>query len=138
MKHEFIKPSECNCNRDDQNCPVCDWGFSICKVCGEAEGRLAPECPGLPAAPAAPEKDKTIPHVWYTVDADGSGCRHLAMGREGALQAHLIHFGMMGYSKEIKFKDEGCINEKTDRSSVCMDAHCVLYALSFDADGKMS
>lgn len=27
-------------------CPVCDWGADECTVCGEAEGGLAPPCPG--------------------------------------------------------------------------------------------
>jgi len=53
MKHEFCQPRvDCDCNAriakdpDAQLCPVCEWGASICKICGQVEGELTAECPG--------------------------------------------------------------------------------------------
>jgi hypothetical protein len=80
-----------------------------------------------------------IPHVWLARNQTypGSDVRHLAMSREGAIQAYLLHFGLIGGSDaEIDFFDEGPITSKTDRGSICFDPHCVLYGLSFDENGK--
>lgn len=76
-----------------------------------------------------------VPHIWHTTDPDGGDCRHLAMGSEGAVQAHLLHHGMLGIDG-IETKDEGKINVNTDRTTICFDPHCVLYGLSFDAAGN--
>lgn len=75
--------------------------------------------------------EQIIPHVWRTVDEDSGDCRHLAMCKEGAVQAHLLHHGMMGYNKKLTAMDEGRITIDTDRKSICCDPHCVLYGLSF-------
>ena len=72
-----------------------------------------------------------VPHVWHTTDEDGGDCRHLAMCEEGAIQAHLLHHGMMGYSKTLTATDEGRINANTERGDICFDPNDTLYALSF-------
>ncbi len=50
MEH-ILKVSgvDCNCHEMlDYECPVCEWGASICGVCGAVEVELVdmPECPG--------------------------------------------------------------------------------------------
>ena len=47
MGEHVIK--ECDCNNED--CPICNWGAEICKNCGGAEGELDQPC--------EPPKDKT-------------------------------------------------------------------------------
>ena len=42
--HVLLTPKTCNCNRDDGRCPVCDWGLSVCAICGAAESQLDNEC----------------------------------------------------------------------------------------------
>lgn len=84
------------------------------------------------------EKDNGVPHVWYIQSEEGGkreGCRHLAMSEEGAVQAFLIHHGMMGYSGKLEITNEGPITAETDRESICLDPHCVLYGLSFPKKG---
>lgn len=79
-----------------------------------------------------------IPHVWYTESEEGGkreGCRHLAMSKQGAIQAFLIHHGMMSYSGRMIVTDEGPITAEMDRDSICFDPHCVLYGLSFPKEG---
>lgn len=46
MEHQMTEPSDCNCGGKTEKCPVCDWGFGVCKTCGLAEGELDdhPEC----------------------------------------------------------------------------------------------
>jgi hypothetical protein len=82
-----------------------------------------------------PRNENEVPHVWHTTDSDGGDCRHLAMGSEGAIQAHLLHHGMMGFNGELNAEDEGKITVDTKREEICFDSHCVLYGLSFDKQG---
>ena len=72
-----------------------------------------------------------VPHVWHTTDSDGGDRRHLAMCEEGAVQAHLLHYGMLGYNGQLSAVDEGRITIDTDRKNICLDPHCVMYALTF-------
>lgn len=81
--------------------------------------------------PPFPAKTDDVPHVWYTKDQDGGECRHLAMGEVGAVQAHLLHHGMVAYPGDVSARDEGRITVDTDRNAVCMDYLCVFYGLSF-------
>ncbi len=75
-----------------------------------------------------------VPHVWYTTDEDNNSCRHLAMNRDGAMQAHMLHHGMMGLNGAFAAVDEGAIGSRTNRDDVCFDPSCVLYGLSFPRD----
>ena len=59
------------------------------------------------------------------------------MGEEGAIQAHLLHHGMMGYNGKLDATDEGAIGPDTDRKGICFDPLCVLCGLSFDREGRM-
>lgn len=79
------------------------------------------------------KKSDSVPHVYFVEgEVDGNpGCRHLAMCEEGAVQAYLLHFGMMGTNDRLKIVDEGKIGRDTDRGSICFDPSCTLYGLSF-------
>ena len=46
MKHDFITRETCDCDKSEYNCPVCEGGLSICKVCHGAEGGITTDCPG--------------------------------------------------------------------------------------------
>jgi len=46
MKHAYKTPEECDCDKFDTNCPICDGGLVFCKVCGGFEGGLTTDCPG--------------------------------------------------------------------------------------------
>jgi hypothetical protein len=54
MEHILMRARiDCSCagyeiDDDHKECPVCEWGAGICKVCGAAEGQLMDmcECPG--------------------------------------------------------------------------------------------
>lgn len=84
--------------------------------------------------PKLVERDKDVPHVWHTVDEDGGECRHLAMCEQGAIQAHLLHFGMLGYAKTLTATDEGPIRRTNTTVDICfepVDVLYVLYGLSF-------
>lgn len=45
MKHQYF---ECKQPCEKQSCHYCDGGLLFCTVCRQAEGDLAPECPGPP------------------------------------------------------------------------------------------
>jgi hypothetical protein len=76
-----------------------------------------------------------VPHIWHTIDPDGGDCKHLAMCEEGAIQAHMLHHGLLSYDKTIVAKDLGKITVKTDRADICFDPNDLLYSLSFPDDG---
>lgn len=42
--HEYATPETCSCT-SDLNCPICNGGLTMCRVCGLAEGSLTTECP---------------------------------------------------------------------------------------------
>lgn len=84
------------------------------------------------------KKGEGVPHIWYVEsdeDREGEACRHLAISEEGAMQAFLLHHGMIGYSGKLKIIDEGPITAERDRGAICFDPHCVLYGLSFPQKG---
>jgi len=75
---------------------------------------------------------KEVPHIWETRDEDGESARHLCQSEEGAIQAHLLHYGLVPCDQEITAKDIGKIGPTTERDGICFDPTCVLYGLSFE------
>lgn len=45
--HRIKERSDCNCRRDDERCPTCDWGLGVCADCGMAEVELDEPCPAV-------------------------------------------------------------------------------------------
>ncbi len=43
-QHIITKPSECDCSKETERCPVCDWGLAVCRICGKAESELDGKC----------------------------------------------------------------------------------------------
>lgn len=46
--HILRTPKTCTCRGTGQegHCPTCDWGLSVCSVCGAAEVELDVPCTG--------------------------------------------------------------------------------------------
>lgn len=63
----------------------------------------------------------------YTVeDHTGAITIHLALNKESAIQAHLMHFGLR-YLEVYPNVSEGVpLSEIKDRSIICWDVHCAL------------
>lgn len=55
MTHTLETPATCPCSGDSGNCPICDGGLALCKVCGGAEASLPSECPGRRMSPEEQE-----------------------------------------------------------------------------------
>jgi len=75
-----------------------------------------------------PDYEKGEEMLVYTVtDHTGEITKHLAVDKEGAIQAHLIHFGLL-YLKEEPLVSEGVsLSEyKKDRSEICWELGCAL------------
>lgn len=43
-QHVLLTPSSCNCDKQSQRCPVCDFGLGICSICNKAEAELDEPC----------------------------------------------------------------------------------------------
>lgn len=43
MKHVRVQHNHCEL----ANCPICDGGLFICRICNGAEGTLTADCPGI-------------------------------------------------------------------------------------------
>lgn len=59
MRHDFIKTGDADAHRhiQDRNGEVC---LSECRRCGQAEGELADECPGLTARTITDEQIREL------------------------------------------------------------------------------
>lgn len=46
MGHVIRTTKTCTCNKDEdgRRCPTCDWGLSVCVLCGKAEIELSLPC----------------------------------------------------------------------------------------------
>lgn len=45
--HVLLTTADCDCDKkSDAECPVCDWGLGVCKLCNAAEIELEQPCPG--------------------------------------------------------------------------------------------
>lgn len=42
--HRLLTRSSCNCKRENENCPVCDWGLAVCGICRGGESDLDAPC----------------------------------------------------------------------------------------------
>lgn len=63
----------------------------------------------------------------YTVrDYAGETTTHLAVDFKAAVQAHLIHFGLLYLKREIGVVCIKELKEVKDRSTVCWDKYCCL------------
>lgn len=45
MRRPHLWHARKDCTRE--NCPVCDGGLALCKICGGLEGALLDSCPGV-------------------------------------------------------------------------------------------
>lgn len=64
MAEEKTQPREHTWHEcDDLDCMVCNGGLLTCTVCGQAEGTLAPSCPGVPKYTECPKCNKYAVHM---------------------------------------------------------------------------
>lgn len=83
MGHRIKEPADCRCRREDERCPTCDWGLSVCADCGMAEVELDRPCPArLPTSgpwefdPGGDGGDESVgvpsepPMVFHEYDAE--------------------------------------------------------------------
>lgn len=74
------------------------------------------------------EEEKELMKVFTVVDYTGSVTKHLAVSKESAIQAHLVHFGL-SYLKEEPVVDEGKqLIDFKNRDEICWDTYCCLTA----------
>ncbi len=115
---------------DDMECSVC--GVRDCPY-GDPLHYHHDGCPACYQATqvATGKAGDGKPHVWLTRDTDGSTCKHIAICKEGAEQAHLLHHGMVSFNGDITSIELVRVTPNTDKTGVCFDPLCVLYALAF-------
>ena len=63
--------------------------------------------------------------VFTVLDHTGESTNHFAVGAEEAIQAHLVHFGLLGLEKSPTVTVQDLIDVK-DRSIICWDIECCL------------
>lgn len=65
--------------------------------------------------------------VFTVTDHTGETTKHLAVNKESAIQAHLVHFGLF-YLKEEPKVNEGkdLSNFKNSRDEICWDTYCCM------------
>jgi hypothetical protein len=74
--------------------------------------------------------------IYDVEDCTGAKTRHLAVGKESAIQAHLVHLGLSYLKEPPKVSGGKPLNEFTDRSSICWDVHCCMVAASSIQEGQ--
>ena len=67
--------------------------------------------------------------VYDVTDHTGEKTRHLAVNKESAVQAHLVHLDLLFLSGEIKVSDGTPLSEfKNNRDTICWKPNCCLMA----------
>lgn len=69
--------------------------------------------------------------VYEVEDYMGTKSRHLAINKESAIQAHLVHYGLSYLKKPPVVSNGKPLSEFKDRSSICWNKYCCL-AGAFD------
>jgi len=62
-------------------------------------------------------------HIYETKDYTGATCRHFAVNPSAAIQAHLVHFGLLSLSGPIEVTE---ITQSLRKEDVCNDPYCQL------------
>jgi len=62
--------------------------------------------------------------VYDTEDSSGAKSRHLAVSKEAAAQAHLVHFGLL--SENVKISDGIPLISISNRKSICWESQCII------------
>lgn len=79
IKHKI---KTCNCNKP--SCPVCEWGASICSVCGKAEAELDQPC--VSRAKVCPDCDKEVDGDEFILELSGGDVfYHLECAKKSGL-----------------------------------------------------
>lgn len=71
------------------------------------------------------KKDNNL-HVYKVKDYTGEETVHLASGKIAAIQAHLIHFGLIYLEKEPEVSEPIFLKDIEDRSIICWEPYCCL------------
>ena len=66
--------------------------------------------------------------VYRVKDHTGDETYHLAVNKDSAIQAHLVHFGLSYLSHVPEVSDGKNLGEFEDRSIICWDTYCCLAA----------
>jgi len=68
--------------------------------------------------------------VYTVIDYTGEKTKHLAVSKEAAIQAHLVHYGLFYLKKEPAVDEGKDLSEFKDRSEICWDVYCCLAGAS--------
>lgn len=69
---------------------------------------------------------KTSMAVYDVEDYTKAKSTHLSVNKESAVQAHLMHYGLLYISGWIKVVRVRELREVKNRDTVCWDSHCCL------------
>ena len=65
--------------------------------------------------------------VYTVTDHTGESTKHLAASKESAIQAHLVHFGLIYLNQEPEVDNGIPLSEfKDNRDQICWDTICCL------------
>lgn len=79
------------------------------------------------------------PLVYDVTDHTGEKTRHLAVNKEAAIQAHMIHFGLFSLQEEPEVSDGISLSKFRDRrDTICWDLNCCMAAMSRGIDISMA
>lgn len=74
---------------------------------------------------------KEFPLVYDVEDHTGEETRHLAVNKDAAVQAHMIHFGLLRLEKEPKVSEGRQLSEFSgERHTICWELCCCLAAMA--------
>lgn len=73
-------------------------------------------------------KPKKLMKVYTLRDYTGCESTHLAIDLKAAIQAHLMHYGLLGLNGDIKEVSCKEPSEIKDRSTICWNLTCCLVA----------
>jgi len=75
------------------------------------------------------DDEYTIMLVYTVTDYTGAQSTHLAASKESAIQAHLVHYGLIGLQYTPKV-DDGIPLSEVKRDLICWDTSCCFVGAS--------
>jgi len=73
--------------------------------------------------------------AFVVIDETGAKSIHMALNKEGSIQAHLVHYGLTCLHFEPRVR---CTNKlpMMKRERMCWDSLCLLASMSCDGEGE--
>jgi len=73
--------------------------------------------------------------AFVVIDHTNEKSIHMALGREGAIQAHMVHYGLLCLNQEPRVRSTRSLPQQR-RERLCWDSLCLLASMSTEEGGE--